>query len=437
MKWFTKLVLVVVSAAAVVLGMSGPAAAHEANTTAIEVSVNDAGLEAQVDLPIEELGDALGEEIATDTFSLSQTRELIVEYVTNNLHISSPDGAAWPLTVGQIRVIAGDGRDDVRVAVTGDNTTGATPDELVISSQAIIEHNDDHKIVVTVIESDGSARIAGFIDGDTDELTMSLNDDGSLDETSFVATLRYGFEHVLDGADHLLFLLTVLLPAPLVATTGRWRSAPGFWHGLRRVLHVATAFMVGHSISLAASAFGVVSLPSRPIEIAIAVSVGVSAIHAIRPITAHGEIPIAAGFGLVHGLAFAEILDGFGLTGGNTIVTLFAFNLGVELAQLVTIVVVFPAIWLLSRTSVSSAVRVAGASFALLLATVWTAERLGLGSNPLAFVEDFVVGHLGLIAIALVGAALVAANPFHAQSVSLSASAGDENGQPERSVAAG
>jgi hypothetical protein len=279
-------------------------------------------------------------------------------WITQNLHITGADGADWPLMVGQIRVSASDGRDDVRVALTGDNTTGATPDELVISSQAIIEHNDDHKIVVTVIESDGSARVAGFIDGDADQLTMSLNDDGSLDATSFVATLRYGFDHVLDGADHVLFLLTLLLPAPLVATAGRWRPAPGFWHGLRRVLHVATAFMVGHSISLIASALGVVSLPNRPIEIAIAVSVGVSAIHAIRPITAHGEIPIAAGFGFVHGLAFAEILDGLGLTGGNTMVMLLAFNFGVELAQLV---------------------------------------------------EDFVIDHLGLVAVTLVGAALLAA----------------------------
>lgn len=396
-----KLALAFASSTAIVIGLAAPASAHEANTTAVEFSLTDTGIDGEIDLPIDELGDALDVDIATDAFGLSLQRDLIVEYVVDEFEVSGSDAALWPLQIGQIRIITSDDREYVRVATTAENVTDADGGEVTITSEAIIEHDESHKIVVTVIDADGSASIAGYIDSGDATLDIRIGEDGSLAESSFTATLEYGFEHVLDGADHLLFLLTLLLPAPMIVAGHRWRSAPGFWHGFKRVLHVATAFMLGHSISLAASAFGLVSLPSRPVEILIAVSVAVSAIHAIRPITRHGEIPIAAGFGLIHGLAFAEILEGFGLDDGNTITTLFAFNLGVELAQLATIAVAFPALWLLSRTRAYDAVRVGGAGFSLVLALAWTADRLGVLSNPLSSVEDALVDNLGVLAIAL------------------------------------
>ena len=93
---------------------------------------------------------------------------------------------------------------------------------------------------------------------------------------------------------------------------------------------------------------------------------------------------IAAGFGLVHGAAFAEILNNYGLQGGNTLRTLLGFSLGVEAAQLVTIAVAFPSLWLLSRTNRYPAIRVVGAGLAMVMALAWIAERLELTSNPFA-----------------------------------------------------
>jgi hypothetical protein len=81
------------------------------------------------------------------------------------------------------------------------------------------------------------------------------------------------------------------------------------------------------------AAIGVIELPSRPVETLIAFSIAVSAINAIRPLVARGEALIAGGFGLVHGLAFASLLENLGLDGGSLVTTLFGLNLGIELTR--------------------------------------------------------------------------------------------------------
>ncbi|MGY1784386.1 HupE/UreJ family protein [Geodermatophilus sp. SYSU D00698] len=229
---------------------------------------------------------------------------------------------------------------------------------------------------------------------------------GDVASPGLVDVVGYGLHHVLEGADHLLFLLTLLLVAPLVAVGGRWRRREGPVPTLRRVLAVVTAFTVGHSLTLVASALGWVSVPGAPVEVLIAVSVGVAAVHAARPLARRGEVLVAGGFGLVHGLAFAGILTGLGLDGSASVPALLAFNAGVELAQLLTVALVSPSLYVVSRTRWYPALRLTGAAVALAAATGWALDRLGLLANPLAGAEEAVVAHPWS---AVAGLALVAA----------------------------
>ena len=220
--------------------------------------------------------------------------------------------------------------------------------------------------------------------------------------------LGEGFDHVLDGADHMLFLLMLLVPAPLVATRGRWRNADGGWRAVRRVAHVATAFTLGHSVTLIASALGWLALPTSTIEVLIGVSVAISALHALRPLVARGEVLIAGAFGLVHGLAFAGILDSLQL-GTSSLSSLLGFNLGVEVAQLAIIGLTFPSIYVLSRGPVFPPVRIVTAAAAFAAATGWVVARLGLAASPFGTIESIVVDHLGWLVTALAVAALASA----------------------------
>ena len=193
---------------------------------------------------------------------------------------------------------------------------------------------------------------------------------------SFSSMFRLGMHHIAEGTDHLLFLLALLLPAPLFALGGRWAGFAGLHHSLDQILKVVTAFTVGHSITLALAAFGLVRVTSRPIEVLIAVSILVSAVHALRPLFPGREARIAAFFGLIHGLAFASTLGGLGLSPSQRVASLLGFNLGIETMQLIVVTGAMPSLLLLSRTRAYSVLRIGGGLFAGLASLGWISERL-------------------------------------------------------------
>lgn len=114
---------------------------------------------------------------------------------------------------------------------------------------------------------------------------------------------------------------------------------------------------------------------------------------------------IAGGFGLVHGLAFAGILTDLGLSGSASVLALLAFIVGVELAQLLTVALLFPSLYLASRTRFYPALRVAGAVVALAAVTGWALDRLGLLASPLTGAEAAAIAHPWAVVVGLVAVA--------------------------------
>ncbi len=192
----------------------------------------------------------------------------------------------------------------------------------------------------------------------------------------FASVFRLGMRHIAEGTDHLLFLLALLLPAPLMVVGSRWMGFAGVRRSLFRILKIVTAFTVGHSITLALAALGMVRVPSRPIEVLIAVSILVSAIHALRPLFPGKEAAIAAFFGLIHGLAFAATFAELGLGRWERVAGILAFNLGIETMQLIVVAVTMPSLVLMSRTRAYPFLRIGGALFAGVASVGWIVERL-------------------------------------------------------------
>lgn len=192
----------------------------------------------------------------------------------------------------------------------------------------------------------------------------------------FAGMFRLGIRHIAEGTDHLLFLLALLLPAPLMVHHSRWAGFAGVRQSLLRILKVVTAFTVGHSITLVLAGLGLIHVPSRPIEVLIAVSILVSAIHALHPFFPGREAVIASFFGLIHGLAFATTLGHLALGRWERVTSLFGFNLGIETMQLLVVAATMPSLLLLSRTHAYSTLRISGALFAGFASVGWIAERL-------------------------------------------------------------
>ena len=207
----------------------------------------------------------------------------------------------------------------------------------------------------------------------------------------FADYLKEGVLHIWAGFDHILFLLSLLLPAVLVrsATSGeaglhRRASRAALWD----VLKVVTAFTVAHSITLSLATLGVVSLPSRLVESAIAASVVLAAINNICPVVYGGRWIIAFCFGLIHGFGFASVLVDLGLPQGSLLLALVAFNLGVEVGQLAIVAVFLPLAYAARDTLFyRRAILVGGSSGVAMIAALWLVERAlnvvlvpGLGS---------------------------------------------------------
>jgi hypothetical protein len=147
--------------------------------------------------------------------------------------------------------------------------------------------------------------------------------------------VNYGIDHILLGADHLLFVLGLI-----------WIVGSGW-----RLVKTITAFTVGHSASLAAAAFGLIGVPERPLNACIALSivfVGVEIVKQQRGeagLTARYPWAVAFTFGLVHGIGFASALAGLGLERRLLPAALLFFNVGVEIGQLAFVLLVLALIW--------------------------------------------------------------------------------------------
>lgn len=150
------------------------------------------------------------------------------------------------------------------------------------------------------------------------------------------AYLVLGVEHILGGIDHLLFVLALLF---LVGFN-------------RKLVWTITAFTVAHSLTLALSALGWLTLRSPPVEATIALSIVLvagEALHKQPTVSRRWPAVVAFLFGLVHGLGFAGALKEIGLPENHLAIALLTFNVGVELGQLLVVGLAFVAARTLAR----------------------------------------------------------------------------------------
>ena len=194
--------------------------------------------------------------------------------------------------------------------------------------------------------------------------------------TQFVDYGREGVWHIWIGFDHILFLLALLLPAVVIRQQKNWYAVealkPAFWD----VLKIVTAFTVAHSITLSLATLGVISLPSRWVESAIAASVDIAALNNVYPLFSERRWVVAFLFGLIHGFGFATVLADLGLPSDALALALVGFNLGVEVGQIAIVAVFLPVAFAVRRTWFYSRVVLLGGSIAIaVLAMIWLIER--------------------------------------------------------------
>jgi hypothetical protein len=267
-------------------------------------------------------------------------------------------------------------RDLDEVVVGLDATCPGAPARLALRCELLFELDPAHRVYFSV--EDARATSVGAFRAGTRAVAFDVRQ--LHPGADFVEFVREGIGHIWSGADHLLFLLALLLPASLLRTGGggadAWRPRPGFGAVTREVLKVVTAFTAAHSVTLVLSFYGLVALPARAVEVAIAASVFAAAWNNLRPFLPGRAWAIAGAFGLVHGLGFAGALRNLSLPIRARGLALAAFNVGVEVGQIAIVVLVLPLLYAASRRAFYPRWVMGAGSLAIAwLAVLWVLQR--------------------------------------------------------------
>jgi hypothetical protein len=317
------------------------------------------------------------------------------QYFLRHMSVTDPLHSKWDIRVGNISIgetkdsIVGNYREIVtEIYLTPDN--GASLGNFSLYCDVII-HQVLNQSILFLAKHEIGVISWDLPRGKIFPLHIQLEQGGWF--KSFRNMLVLGMQHIKEGTDHLLFLLVLLLPAMLLSNGRQWGGFGGITYSISRLLKIVTAFTIGHSVTLLIGALGCVKVPSQAVEVLIAVSILVSAVHAIYPIFAGKETYVAAGFGLIHGLAFAAVLAHLNLDTFEMVTSILGFNIGIELMQLFVILCTVPWLIVLSRNNYYHWIRILGAIAAIIASLAWIAERVtgqpNMISNYLQYIGEW------------------------------------------------
>lgn len=346
---------------------TGSALAHQSGNSYLAINADAQALTVQVEFPVKDLPELLqlpDRERIPDREQVEAIGPELAKLIEASLQIEADGSTAALRFDGQRLVLRNDG-----LYISQRHVAPPLPADTASLVLRYPFFSEDKPIARAFVKltANGKETSAVF---DARHATQRL----PLREMSvaelFGSYAREGTLHIWSGPDHLLFLLCLLLPGLSLAARGARRMGT-------HALQVVTAFTVSHSLTLAAAALDWVVLPEKLVEAAIAASIVIAALLVLRSREPKHQWKLALGFGLVHGLGFANGLRELGLSSDNFIATLLAFNLGVEFGQIAVVIVVGLLLWPLLRSAVVvDRIQRGGAWVNLVLATGWLVERV-------------------------------------------------------------
>lgn len=366
---------------------SQEAKAHRADESYVYLKVYTDHIEGFYQITAADLNIALGLDLKDDMTVEELTPYLpeIRSYVKERSHFKSKFGD-HNIKFTDVKLLRIDYGCFVTLVFQLEGTENQIPDELEVRYEVIYDKKPKHRNMLVqeynwkagITNNEAMISLTFAPGGGTQMLDLT---DGSIWK-GFVGMVISGMYHIYIGLDHILFLIALLLPAVLRRKKGAtgilsaWEPVPAFRPAFFYVLKIITLFTIAHTITLSLAATGLVSLPSRLVESLIAFSIVLAAAHNIKPFRENETMGIAFVFGLFHGFGFASVLGGIGLSGEFMTLSLLGFNVGVELAQVAIICIVFPVLYLLRNTRIyKPLILIGGSLFLITISFYWFIER--------------------------------------------------------------
>jgi hypothetical protein len=357
---------------AIGLGIAAPAPAHAHQTSIKYVDITADGSRASIRFTVapSDVTAPLG--LADDAAPSVATAAVpaAAAHVARWLQLSLPGGAAC----APLPARAAPDPDGKLIAVMWDAACPEPIERLRIDLSAFFAADASHIALIT-LHPPGSR-----VDPHVARSGAPILDLYSGQAPSLGSWIAYGAHHIFGGLDHVCFVLALLLVV-VIARSGperdRWQVRRPL-DALRTTAAIVTAFTIAHSLTLAAASLGWIRLPGRLVESVIAASILYTAIEdVVRPDARH-RFAMTFGFGLVHGLGFASVLEAR-LPPESVIAPLLGFNLGVELGQLAIVAIALPVFALAARAAGAGRYRQVGLTAAAvplaIIATKWLIER--------------------------------------------------------------
>jgi len=349
-----------------------PALAHKASDSYLTLEVRDARLAGRWDIALRDADLALDLDADGDgaiTWGELRTRERdLGAWALSRLTVRS---GGEPCALTATRLATDTHTDGAYAVLEVDGRCEHAATALGIDYRLLFDLDPQHRGLVRVVSPTSETSVV--LSSAERSATVAATGDKLAQAVSY---LREGVLHIWGGFDHVLFLVSLLLPAVLVRRRDAWAPVDAFGPAFVDVAKIVTAFTLAHSITLTLAALDVVALPSRLVESAIALSVVLAALNNLFPVVKHGRWVAAFAFGLVHGFGFAGALADLGLPRGALALSLAAFNVGVELGQLAIVAVFLPAAFALRATLAYRRYALGAGSLAIVaIAAVWLAER--------------------------------------------------------------
>jgi len=347
---------------------------HKPSDSYLNVKIQGSDIHVQWDMALRDLEYAIGLDADNDgkiTWGELRARHAeIAAYALPRLEIRAGDA---PCVTGIPAHYVDNHSDGAYTVLRFSATCSKAPQTLDIRYGLFFDLDPTHRGLLQVNWNNRTQTAIFSPDRPTQTIEMKAAQSWRL----FLDFLREGIQHILRGFDHILFLLSLLLPAVLKCHAGKWQAVSSFQPAFLDVFKIVTAFTVAHSITLSLAALDIVHLPSRWVESVIAASIVLAAMNNVYPLFDGRRWLVAFFFGLIHGFGFAAVLADLGLPQGALLRALIGFNLGVEMGQIAIVGLFLPLAYALRQSWFYQRVAlVPGSLLVAAIGFIWWVERM-------------------------------------------------------------
>lgn len=350
--------------------------AHPASQSLIAISRDYQQVKLMLTLPLDQLAIALPQ-AGQWQYQASPDFNGLAEYLNQHMSLSQ-SGERLNIKIDGIALTRSREISDeyeVGVALSA-RLTASDNSELVLAYNAIQHKVINHRTVVTLVNDihqntifDGPI-LLGVLRYKHTNIGISAS---SSSIPVMGSIFSHGMAHIVTGTDHLAFLLCLLLVAGLSVKGRKWQQQVA---SVTDCVKLVTAFTAGHTVTLIANLLLPNPVISNWVEVAVAITVFLSAVHVITPLYSGKPYWMAIGFGLVHGMAFSSALNVTGLSAVTTTFAALSFNLGIELVQIGIVCLLVPCINIWRQSRLYPAMRMILGLAVAVLSAVWIIQRM-------------------------------------------------------------